>query len=130
MATIEDLKSWIERDITRFSPSEDHLKINKDTLPVDAAAENIFRFWIFTDNNKYAVAAREAGEGGYLGCIASSRKPRAGEDWNRGNDLNDGDLSEQTWHEILGDIISYEMVKIHTKQEQETTEEISVDPTD
>ena len=53
--------------------------------------------------------------GGYLGCIVSERKPRAGESWTRGNDLADGDFCEETWLAILRDIVKYEMVKIASK---------------
>lgn len=49
---------------------------------------------------------------GYLGCQAGTRKPRAGEDWTRGNDLADGSYSKETWKEIVDDIIGYELVKV------------------
>jgi hypothetical protein len=49
---------------------------------------------------------------GYLGCIADTRKPRAGEDWNRGRDLADGNYSKRTWQEIKDDILAYELVKV------------------
>ena len=49
---------------------------------------------------------------GYLGCIATTRKPRAGENWNRGNDLADGGYCKETWREIKDDILAYELVKV------------------
>jgi len=49
---------------------------------------------------------------GYLGCIVNSRKPRAGEDWTRGNDLPDGSYTEETWNKIKNAIIAYELVKV------------------
>ena len=49
---------------------------------------------------------------GYLGCIVNSRKPRAGEDWSRGNDLSDGSYIEETWNKIKNAIIAYELVKV------------------
>jgi hypothetical protein len=49
---------------------------------------------------------------GYLGCIASSRRWRAGEDWHRGSDLPDGPLTEETWRSILAAIVSYELVDV------------------
>lgn len=49
---------------------------------------------------------------GYLGCIAQTRKPRAGEDWNRGNDLPDGKYCVETWSKIVKAIVAYELVKI------------------
>ena len=41
------------------------------------------------------------GRKAYLGCITDSRKPRAGEDWTRGNDLPDGDFSKDTFNRIM-----------------------------
>ncbi len=73
------------------------------------------RIKLFTENNAYSIVARppKGDDKGYLGCIADSRTPRAGEDWTRGNDLADGKFTEETWIEILYDIIGYELVKIH-----------------
>ncbi|KKN07040.1 hypothetical protein LCGC14_1071190 [marine sediment metagenome] len=73
------------------------------------------RIVLFTDVNKYNIVAYAPSDdySGYLGAMGSSRKPRAGEDWTRGNDLADGDFSQETWIEILGDIVGYELVKIH-----------------
>lgn len=74
--------------------------------------ETACRFKLYTDNNVYSINAR-VGDRTYLGCVANSRKPRAGEDWTRGNDLADGDLSIDTWNNILADIIGYELVRVH-----------------
>lgn len=118
MATIEDLRSWIERDITRFANPDNHLSVVEDS-------HGKFRFHMFTDNNQYHVVARESfepsftndgrvalEEKGYLGCTASSRKPRAGEDWTRGRDMADGPLEEGTWDRILKEIVCYELVRV------------------
>jgi hypothetical protein len=56
---------------------------------------------------------------GYLGYTASCRTPCAGEDWTRGNDLADGPLTEETWNRIIGDIVSYEMVHVHRRREDD-----------
>jgi hypothetical protein len=71
---------------------------------------------LFTEIHSYHIVARrrnkkERGEGdlGYLGCTASTRKPRVGESWTRGRDLADGIYSEQTWINILCDIVGHEM---------------------
>ena len=64
---------------------------------------------LYTDGHTYSIRATE---GGYLGCTALSRKPRPGEDWNRGSDLADGKLNEETWNLILRDIIAYELKTI------------------
>jgi hypothetical protein len=72
------------------------------------------RFQFCTDVNTYKISASIEPESGksYLGCIATSRKTRAGEDHLRGNDLSDGPLDYRTWCKILQDIVSYEMVGI------------------
>ena len=50
-------------------------------------------------------------DNGYLGCTVQVRKPRAGEDWQRGSDLPDGKYCEETWQRIVNAIIAYEIVK-------------------
>jgi len=70
---------------------------------------------LYTNDHSYGISARPPIGGkddGYLGCIASSRKPRAGEEWTRGSDLADGPFCRGTWLKILGDIVGYELVKI------------------
>ncbi len=132
MAIIEDLMAWIERDLSKHSLINESISwLNSERNPaahLEPLPENTLRFKIYTDKNSYQIVAHERDKNSYLGCQGSSRKPRAGEDWTRGNDLHDGDFSEETWHRILGDILSYEMVKIHKLQEPETVEEILVDP--
>lgn len=112
MATLQDLRLWIERDLSRFSRTQDHLQ-ELVTDPDKEVGRTTWRFCLYTDNNRYVFRATESPESDYLGCIASSRKPRAGEDWNRGRDLMDGPLTEQTWRKILADIVSYEMVRVN-----------------
>ena len=73
--------------------------------------------YLYTDNHVYAISGRprtlptalRSGDGGYLGCVASSRKPRVGEDWTRGSDLADGDWNQETWDKIVRSIVSYEL---------------------
>ena len=145
MATIEDVKRWYERDLARYANWEDSVQIlppNKD----DPAETPTLKLRIFTDNNWYSIYARDPRpqyretepppmpddrgsieprqllprqammDAGYLGCGSTSRKPRAGEDWHRGSDLADGPLTEETWHRIIGDIVSYELVRVHRRQ--------------
>ena len=74
-----------------------------------------FKLKLFTESNEYTIVAYPPVDDykGYLGAQGGSRKPRAGEDWTRGNDLADGDFSRETWIKILADIVGYELVKIH-----------------
>ena len=64
--------------------------------------------YLYTDGHRYSIKAKKT----YLGCIASSRKMRPGEDWVRGNDLADGEFCRETWIRILEDIVAYELKSI------------------
>ena len=119
MATLQDFEQWLQ-ELSRFGewdfksskPPVPHIEYDKPDTSTDGEVAQRVR--IYTDINRYSIVAIEReGTDGYLGGGASSRKPRAGEDWTRGRDLADGAFSHKTWHKILADIVSYEMVKIH-----------------
>lgn len=97
-------------------------RIFEEFIVADYKKERLY-LKIFTKEYSYQIVARipkveKLGGGemltvdGYLGCTTSARKPRAGEDWTRGNDLSDGKYCEETWQRILNDIIAYELVKV------------------
>lgn len=87
----------------------------EDVAKIDYKEKNI-NISIYTKENKYCIVARypeETADGiNYLGCTVTSRKPRAGEDWNRGNDLPDGKYNKETWDKIKDAILAYELVKV------------------
>ena len=122
-----ELFTWLKQ-ISRLDKIEDFVYIT------DYKKEKSIRLKVFTKKYQYSISARlprtvneyvtqtdkngkVVGESnapidkGYLGCMAQTRKPRAGEDWNRGNDLSDGSYSEETWNDIKNDIVAYELVK-------------------
>lgn len=78
---------------------------------------------IWTDTNEYRVriSLKPMGrlEDAYMGASASSRKPRAGEDWTRGNDLPDGGFSEALWQEIMVAIVRYEAQEVKSESWKE-----------
>lgn len=117
MATINDFVLWLD-DIGRFSDPDSHLEVISRTQvrSSDGVSEDRMIVRFFTDNNSYKITAiQRASEntgGSYMSCQATARKPRAGEDQARGADLTDGPLSEQTWMRILGDIVSFETVRL------------------
>ena len=87
--------------------------INKYVHMIEDTESGEFRsvkFLLYTEDHQYSIkgTVREDGSG-YLGCIVSARKPRAGEDWTRGNDLPDGDFTKGTWDEIIRAIARYEL---------------------
>jgi hypothetical protein len=114
---IDFIRAWFERDLGHFA------RWDRDVEVVKLANDGSVVIRIYTDTNCYGIDARpgimdpekpllEGERRSYLGCIASSRKPRVGEKHTRGNDLRDGYLSEETWSGILADIVSYEMVQL------------------
>ena len=107
MATLKDLDKWT-KTLNRFGAN---VSKGASNYP---GKETRVHLEFFTDTNKYSINAVERKNGhSYLGCGASCRKPRAGEEQHRGRDLADGDLSHETWVRILADIVSYEMVNLH-----------------
>ena len=105
--SIHDFKQWLKRD---FSPKD---VVEEDTMQ----SSNEYRIFLYTHTNRYFIVARKRDDGGYLGCTAISRKARPGEQNFRGNDLPDGKLTEQTWHQILAGIVRYELQTIQRPTE-------------
>jgi hypothetical protein len=118
MAKVSDVMDWIKRDFKRLN-LKDSVEIVKSGIEATENRKHLV-FRIYTDTNIYNFVAEEKSDYrlSYLGCTSACRKPRAGEDWNRGNDLADGPLDENTWQKILADIVSYEMVKVHLNKEK------------
>lgn len=122
-----DLGEWI-KPLCRFNKIEDfviadhkedrlHLKIYTKDHSYSISAK-------LPDRSKFAKENGDKGgyDDGYLGCISQTRKPRAGEDWNRGNDLADGSYSKETFEEIVHDILAYELVKVVQPRERKDNE--------
>jgi hypothetical protein len=85
------------------------------------------RYHLYTDRYKYSISAKDRSkDDGYLGCVVSARKPRAGEDWTRGNDLPDGPFTRKTWEKIKNAIIKYELVELVDKIDYQPDEESDV----
>lgn len=71
------------------------------------------RVCFYTEEHEYYISAIERPAGkSYLGCNVITRKARAGEDWQRGNDLPDGPFNKETWNRIVYAIVNYELVKL------------------
>ena len=143
MAGLEDVKNWYERDLGRFASWNKHVELGG--CDAGSGETTTYRIRLYTEVNRYTITVRGPGprpgpmsflpgdmakepnrgsqaieiDNGYLGCIATCRKARAGEDWQRGNDLADGPLTEETWRRIIADIVSYELARVHTKADAE-----------
>jgi len=75
--------------------------------------EEEIRLRIYTARNCYGIHAHlKPGEYTYLACEVSTRAPRPGEDWTRGNDLPDGQFSKELLNRILGSIVFYEALEV------------------
>lgn len=114
---IEDFDKWLE-DLIYPEEIEDFVEVLYDGIEGTAdgySIKKVVRF--YTDHYRYRIVAieREDDEG-YLGCTTSVRKPRAGEDWTRGNDLPDGPFTKETLEQIKNKIIAYEIVQLAVRK--------------
>ncbi len=98
----EQFEQWVE-ELVPFGRVGEYVQFIYD--------ERRTRARIFTDSHQYQISASET----YLGCEASSRKWRAGEDWHRGNDRHDGPFNQKTWDAIVRDILRYELTKLEVR---------------
>ena len=121
--TLEQMKEQLVEWLGEFRFSFDY------ELKEEERADGckVIRLRVYTFSNKYGIVASPPGD--YLGGVAVARKPRAGEDWTRGNDLADGPFSRETWNKILVDIVAYEAVKIHRQAESDAVEKTLAEPT-
>ncbi len=121
MNTLNDFRSWVV-NFGKYASVENNIEVTEgilelrppadDQLTIDGVSiddgTGKIRFNLYTNDHIYVIHASVDDDGSghtYLGCIASSRKPRAGEDWTRGNDLADGHLTIETWNQLLADIV-------------------------
>ena len=87
------------------------------------------RVKIFTSVNEYTIQVRFARpeevkkegvryhlEASYMGLVVESRKKRPGEFWHRGNDLPDGNFTDETWWSMMKGIIRYEAQEIQSQE--------------
>lgn len=120
---IHRLKQWVKDELIdiRFNEFENTIKVIKEegeSNPDRSAYEFRFQFRVYTETHSYRISAIDRSEDeGYLGCTATMRKPLAGENGTRGNDLADGKFIRETWNRIKDDIIAYELVKLAPKIE-------------
>lgn len=123
---IQDFDKWLAELGKHMSPDRIHEVSASQTTTEMGDVHGDREVVIYTDTNSYKIYANSEELGvGYLGCISSARKPRAGESQTRGNDLADGPLTKETWYNIIGDILSYELVKIHRpKRDKYVGEEV------
>ncbi len=126
----EQLIKWLKEICIGDSYIENFIQWipSKETEP-SKDDKNVERVQIYTGDHLYRITAIEHQDGRtYLGCTSSNRKPRAGEDWTRGNDLPDGKFTRETWESIKSGIIRNELVRLEPKVEPVADLEIEVEP--
>lgn len=107
---MEELNKWL-KDLIFPGETKDFIQeLEGHEVPgVEVSRKVCF----YTEKHQYFITAiARTKDEGYLGCQVNCRKPRAGEDWIRGNDLPDGKFNKATWDKILMAIINYEVVKL------------------
>jgi hypothetical protein len=109
--------NWIN-SLVRFGDSPNNYIVWRidqlqENINADGDSEYNGLVNIYTRTHSYCIKAKvQTNQPSYLGCVASTRKPLAGEAHTRGNDLADGYFTEATWLKIVTDILRYELVKI------------------
>lgn len=120
---IEDFDKWL-KELVYPREVDDFIEVIYDGgQGTDDGYEMKKMINFYTDHHIYHIVAIEReDEKGYLGCQVSARKRRAGEDWDRGNDLPDGPFNRETLEQIKNAIIAYELVQLSVRRPQEIPE--------
>lgn len=94
------LRNWVSALAARFT---------LESADIDVKTKGAyFVAYLYTNSCKYAITAKgktPERSSTYLGCTLDGYADSPG-----GRDLADGDFSEKTWHKILSDIVSWEMI--------------------
>ena len=109
MKLAPEFAKWL-KNLVRYGNVDSQAMIYKTQL--DNKKENNFSVIIYTNDHSYSFygfAPTDEKPKGYLGGGGNTRKPRVGEDWNRGNDLPDGSYSKKTFDAIVYRIVAYEL---------------------
>ncbi len=100
MSAQRQLEQWLRQ--RGFKPK--HLRWEQLVSEGDARGRVVFA----TTKNNYFLTFTDT----YLGLVVSSRVTRPGEDWTRGNDLPDGDFSEETLDKAVKAVLLYELREV------------------
>lgn len=99
---IQKAVGWIVKDLERYG----------NRVCVVEHSATLTRITFCTAAHMYRIRITA----NYMGCIATCRIARAGEDWLRGNDLPDGPLTLETWAAIKNAVLSYELVELSIRK--------------
>lgn len=115
---ITQMRQWLS---SFYSPSkiDRALHIEKACSLTGKNEELRLRAKLWTCNNEFSISGVIRDGSSYLGCSSRSRKPRTGETWTRGNDLADGQFTNETWHKIVLSILRYEIEEIKSEKWKE-----------
>jgi hypothetical protein len=109
MASIDELKSWFERDL-KFATWDENVS-------VDESDPKKFEVKFYTETNEYSLAVLPQGDDSpHIDATVKSRKPRAGQASPRVRRLlpvGRTPLNERAWRRILGAIVGLELVRVH-----------------
>jgi hypothetical protein len=121
LTPMEELDQWL-KELVFPGKVEDFVEITSNIENEDEHQREMF---IYTEEHCYfinAIVRKDDGKN-YIGCNVTTRKTRAGEQWNRGNDLPDGPFNQETWKKIIYAIVNYELVKLSPFQKPDSIPE-------
>lgn len=103
---VPQIEQWLERLTSPFN-AVDFYKPEYEYDEKDGSIV-VFHARLYTHANMYHIRATES----RVGCEVVSRKWDVGEDWHRGRDCGDGDISNETLDFIQKRILQHEILKV------------------
>jgi hypothetical protein len=123
MASIDDLRTWFERDIKFATWAE--------SVQVDETGAGTLEIRLYTDTNEYLLTVTPVDGGApHIDCVVRARKARAGLLSPRARALLRGSnlrLNERVWSRILGAIVGMELVRVHRREAPERSSELAAE---
>ena len=78
--------------------------------------KGFFKLKMWTNEFMYIITVSSGSD--YMSCYGQSRKIKPGDREPKGNDLHSGRFTQETFDQIMKDIVSYELVSLFKKDQK------------
>ena len=100
-------KEELEKD---YPCTSKFLKTFDGSYIITKNEKNIYKIYLYTDTYEYVIVIFEK----YCGGFTTVRKRGIKETWDRGNDMIDGEPSEELFDKLVVDMLQNELIYIGT----------------